>query len=435
MSRLDDAKKNYDDIPIPEELSKRVQEAINHSTARRAEKQKVIQMRKRRMWGRSVGAAAAVVLTFTTVLNTNTAFAEAVSKVPVIKEISRVLTFKLSDDENQDISIEVPDIEMIKSNTNGLADSINQEIQKRCQQYAEESVKRAEEYKKAFLETGGTEEEWQAHKLEIKVWYDVKSQTENHLSFMVGGSESWSSAHNESQYYNIDLKTEKTITLKDILGENYIQIANESILAQMKTRKLEGDMPFWTPEKGGFTTITDQTKFYINENGNPVIVFDKYEIAPGAAGEIEFEIPLNKSLAESSGESAAETETPETAESETVTEMYEDNFAVPAEATADFAKKIKAAVADKNLEALADLASYPLYVGLKDSSVSVTSKEEFVALGAEKIFTPEMLASIEAADETTLAPSMAGFSLTENGRPNIIFGITDGKLTIKGINY
>jgi hypothetical protein len=28
----------------------------------------------------------------------------------------------------------------------------------------------------------------------------------------------------------------------------------------------------------------------INENNRPVIVFEKYEIAPGAAGEITFEI-------------------------------------------------------------------------------------------------------------------------------------------------
>lgn len=28
----------------------------------------------------------------------------------------------------------------------------------------------------------------------------------------------------------------------------------------------------------------------MNEAGNPVIVFEKYEIAPGAYGELEFEI-------------------------------------------------------------------------------------------------------------------------------------------------
>jgi hypothetical protein len=35
-------------------------------------------------------------------------------------------------------------------------------------------------------------------------------------------------------------------------------------------------------------------KFYINGNNRPVIVFEKYEIAPGSSGEIEFEITGRK---------------------------------------------------------------------------------------------------------------------------------------------
>ena len=40
----------------------------------------------------------------------------------------------------------------------------------------------------------------------------------------------------------------------------------------------------------GFTTVSKDTKFYLNEEGNPVIVFDEYEIAPGYMGMPEFEI-------------------------------------------------------------------------------------------------------------------------------------------------
>lgn len=412
MNRLDDIKRDYNEIPIPKELAGRVQEAIEISTARRIEKQKVIQMQRRRAFVKSVGAAAAVVLTFTTVINTNTAFAEAVSKVPVIREISRVLTFKVSDEGNKEISIEVPTIEMIESDTNGLADSINKEIHDRCQQYVEDSLKDAKEYKKAFLATGGTEEEWKAHNLEIKVWYDVKSQSADYLSFAVGGSESWNAAHDETRYYTIDLRTEQPATLKDLLGENYIETVNASIKSQMETRELANDQPFWTPQQGGFTTITDETKFYINEAGNPVIVFDKYEIAPGAAGVIEFEIPVNGG----------------------VEETYADNFVVPTEAVADFAQEVKAVTAEKNLEALADLASYPLYVGFADGGVSVTAKEELLALGEEKIFTPALLEAVSAADAATLSPSMAGFTLSKGGGTNVVFGVADGRLAVCGIN-
>lgn len=114
---------------------------------------------------------------------------------------------------------------------------------------------------------------------------------------------------------------------------------------------------------------------------------------------------------------------------------YEDNFAVDSEAAAEFGREIKAAVAGKDLEALADLASYPLYMGFADGSVSVESREDFIALGADRVFTAEMVEAMAAADETGLNPSMAGFSLTKDGKPNITFGVTDGKLTVKGMNY
>ena len=48
----------------------------------------------------------------------------------------------------------------------------------------------------------------------------------------------------------------------------------------------------FAPEEGGFETIEAEPDFYVNEKGNPVIVFEKYAIAPGAMGEVEFEIAL-----------------------------------------------------------------------------------------------------------------------------------------------
>ena len=48
---------------------------------------------------------------------------------------------------------------------------------------------------------------------------------------------------------------------------------------------------FFSGEMGGFSGVSEDQRFYINEDGNAVIVFEKYEIAPGASGTLEFEIP------------------------------------------------------------------------------------------------------------------------------------------------
>lgn len=131
--------------------------------------------------------------------------------------------------------------------------------------------------------------------------------------------------------------------------------------------------------------------------------------------------------------SETETDVSETQDADAVT--YEDNFSVDQEAVVAFAQRIKEAVANQDIEALADLTSYPLYIGFTDGAEMPQSRDEFIALGAEKIFTPEMMDSIANADESSLSPSMAGFALSAEGRPNIIFSVVDGKLAIQGMNY
>ena len=79
-------------------------------------------------------------------------------------------------------------------------------------------------------------------------------------------------------------------------------------------------------------------------------------------------------------------------------------------------------------------AAYPLCGGT-DGGMSVNSADELVALCAEKVFTPELSEAVGNADETALEPSMAGFVLSGEGSANIIFGVVDGQLAIKGINY
>lgn len=421
MRQIEDARKRYEEIPIPAELSGRVRAAIVRSEEKRkSQRQRIPTVRirrKHRIWGTCAGMAAALVLVFTTALNTNTAFAEMAAGLPVIGAAARILTFRSYERDEGDwkISVEIPSVEMIAKDTNGLDSALNQEIYDLCSQYADEAVERAREYKKAFMETGGTEEEWEAHDINIHVGYEIKAQTEAYLSFAVQGTENWSSAYSETKYYNIDLKDNKMVTLADVLGHDYARIADESILRQMENMEEKEGIAFWSKSEGGFTGVTDKTVFYMNEKENPVIVFDKYEIAPGAYGKLEFEIDKTGNMAERTG--------------------YTDNFMVPEEEITAFARKVKEAVADRDMDALASLASYPLYVGFKDGGVSAGSPEELAALGTDRIFTPELAAAVEAAGDETLSPSMAGFVLKKDGTPNIVFGVSEGVLAVKGINY
>lgn len=445
MSKLESMKERYDQIKIPEELNMRIQQEIEKSRKQQEEKRGAGRNRRFKRIIRSVEAAAAAIgILFTVALNTNPVFAKEAGELPVIGGLARILTFRSYETEKDDIavSVEIPTIEMIAEDTGVEVDKINQEILARCNQYADEALRRAEEYRTAYLETGGTPEEWAEHKIKITVDYEIKQQNNEYLSFVVRGTENWANAYNESRYYNLDLRTGKIVTLADMLGGNYVELVNESIRKQIAERENAGEV-FFTAEEGGFAGISEDVKFYINEDNRPVIVFEKYEIAPGSSGEIEFEIsPASTSQETELGSVPEKTEsgTIEKVESEATEEemqtsqVYEDNFAVDSKAAKEFAEKIKDATAQKDLEALADLTAFPVYVGLPGVDV-VETREDFLKLGTDAVFTQVLQESVENADVDNLQPSMAGFSLSDGGTANINFGVVDGVLAINGINY
>ncbi len=135
-------------------------------------------------------------------------------------------------------------------------------------------------------------------------------------------------------------------------------------------------------------------------------------------------------------ESGAQEETEASSEGSAEGQLYEDNFAVDEDAVVAFGEKIQEAVAAGDMEALADLTAFPVYVGLPDTDGVVETREDFLALGAEQVLTDELTASVAEAKLEGQQPSMAGFVVAdESGRPNIIFGVVEGKLAVTGINY
>lgn len=87
-------------------------------------------------------------------------------------------------------------------------------------------------------------------------------------------------------YYNIDSNTSKLICLKDIVDE---EMLNKEITRQIEERKKQGEIFFEGDE--GFNGIKENQLFYITEEGQLVIVFGLYDIAPYVAGIQEFPIP------------------------------------------------------------------------------------------------------------------------------------------------
>lgn len=284
MRKLKEGKKIYENIEIPRELEYITKDLIRQN--------------KPKNKFRYIYSTAAVFLLFILVgVNVSQAFATTFSKIPLIGEIVYVVSmYGKKIDEDKTINTEIPKISSEDKNVEDIAKRVNKEIENIVNNYTKEAEKHIEEYKQAFISTGGTEEEFNQKNITVDVSYDIKFQSKDYLSLVLNANESWVNAYNVSYFYNIDLNTGNDITLKDLLGDDYINIANKSIKSQIEqqiqTDKNISYFGYGNDDSNidGFQTIADKTKFYINEAGNPVIVFDKYEIAPGYMGSVSFEV-------------------------------------------------------------------------------------------------------------------------------------------------
>ena len=302
MREPENGKRTYEQIEIPGEL----QETVNRAVRSVDKKKSAARYRKRRMMRavRNIGvAAAAVLLCMTVGVNTNEVLAKELGQLPVIGSLVRVLTITSyhEEDGDHDITVNVPEIEVEETQTAGMSDAdieeaVNAQIQEIVDSHIAQAKEKFAEYKEAFFATGGTEEEWGGRTMDINVDYDVKYQEGSVLSLVLTTSEVWVSAQELRYYYNIDVAQNRELTLKDLLGGDYVNIANESIRQQMKERAAaDENLVYWgvtETESGidGFVSVDEDTDFYISADGNPVVCFGEYEIAPGFMGIQEFEI-------------------------------------------------------------------------------------------------------------------------------------------------
>lgn len=272
-------KSGYDDLEVSKRLSAVVSDAIE-TGFRREEKTK-------RILKRFKIAVLSFLFLFLIPLNTIPVYAKTLSQIPIVKNIAQIFTFREYHFEDD---IKYIDAKIPKFSYKGKSDlekRVNQEINKIINEEIENAENNAKEYYKAFIETGGDKKDFIPVK--IKVDYEIKCMTDSIASFIISKSESFANAYNNDYFYNIDLKTGKYFTLRDLIGDDYKKVVAEKI------RSIISD---WDNEQKGLLfdninledLINDNTNFYINSANEIVVVFEKYEVAAGAAGKLEFPI-------------------------------------------------------------------------------------------------------------------------------------------------
>lgn len=282
---LDELKKEYMGVKAPQKGKEKVINAMEKAIKDKNRK-KTILFRKR------LTAAAAVVAVAIILPNTNASVAMAMENIPVIGGLFKVVTFRNYeyDDGHRSAKVDVPQLAMEESQDMAAPQTMAgiDELNKNVEEYTNMLIEKFE----AEAETIG--EGYQG----LDITYDVVMDTADWFTLKIDVLETQASGYEQHKYYHIDKRTGNIATLKDLFIDNadYVSPISEEIKRQMRENMAKDENLIYfldseiTPEED-FVQIQPEQNFYFNENGDIVIAFDEYEVAPGYMGSPEFVIP------------------------------------------------------------------------------------------------------------------------------------------------
>lgn len=268
---LEQLKEEYLEIPIPPEY-----DAMVERTLKRKNKKPHFQQ-----W--TIGLVVKGRL-FVTTVNVSPQAARAISEIPVIGELVKVVTFTefKKSDQGTNIDLKTPHVSGLGDGK--LQDSLNQK-------YLAENKKLYQDFEK---ETKG----YKNGHLSVESGYEVRTNNDQILSLGRYKVTTQASAAEEMTYDTVDKKNHVLITLPSLFKDDrYIDVISENIKEQMKKQmKEDSNKIYWITKQDTvepFKKIQPDQSFYINSKGKLVISFNEYDVAPGYMGVVEFTIPTS----------------------------------------------------------------------------------------------------------------------------------------------
>lgn len=276
MKEFEQAKKEYIQITASEELKRKVAQTMKQTRAHRLLKNTVI-------------AAASVLIISIGAVNLSPGLAYAVSDVPLLGSIVRVVTLDRYEykDHGYEANIVTPKIEGLLNKE--LEEQINNEFKENAAFIIAAYEKDVKELKAEFPDE-------EVH-MAIESNYIVKTDNDDILAIDAYIFTASGSSNTIHHFYTIDKKTGELLTLSGLFKDDadYIDVISQYITGEMQRINANEDGLFWIDGEenvfDGFKAIKPEQNFYINDDGNLVICFDKYEVAAGAQGSPEFVIP------------------------------------------------------------------------------------------------------------------------------------------------
>ena len=261
---------------IPASVKNRIEQTL----ADLPEKKPVI--KQIRIFPRIAAAAACFIfITLFLLPNVSVAYAQALEQIPVIGDIVRVVTIRnyFYSDDKHEMDIDIPQIEGEDSKS---VDYINKNVS----ELTTALINRFYEE----LEINGNNGYGS-----LNIDYEVVTNTDSWFTLKLTVCQTAASSNTYFKFYHIDKNQGKIVELGDLFNTDKF---SDSLVAEIKKQMQEQmandeNISYWINNSGigeEFATVSTDHNFYWNENGDLVIIFDKYEVGPGSMGTPEFVI-------------------------------------------------------------------------------------------------------------------------------------------------
>ena len=302
---IEDLKKEYSEIRMSEAQVDAFKQSIEKAKKDNRKRSSM------RVWKNAGTIAAAVLITFIILPNTSAGVAHAMSQIPLIGNVVKVVTFR---DYQYDSGTQIADVNVPNLEVEDTGISLAQTTDEEGAAYdgeTEETLPIAFSLKESTGEINADIEALTAQIIE-EFEADVKMQTgvkevivshetvatpERYFTLKLSHYEASADGVENVYYYTIDLTTGERITLADLFVEDadYISVISKEIKRQMREQMASDEnVAYWLDEEideWNFKEITGETQFYINADNKLVISFNEGEVAPMYMGVVNFEMP------------------------------------------------------------------------------------------------------------------------------------------------
>lgn len=261
---------------IPDSVKNRIEQTLVDLPEKKPVKKQI------RILPRIAASAACFVFIILFLLpNVSVTYAQALEQLPVIGDLVRVVTIRnyYYDDNHWKMDINIPQIESEDSKS---VDYINKDVS----ELTTALINRFYE----DLEINGNKGYGS-----LNVDYEVVTNTDSWFTLKLTVCQTAASSNTYFKFYHIDKKQGKIVELGDLFNTDKF---SDSLVAEIKKQMQEQmandeNISYWINNSGigeEFATVSADDNFYWNENGDLVIIFDKYEVGPGSMGTPEFVI-------------------------------------------------------------------------------------------------------------------------------------------------